>query len=482
MLEILSHQYLKRFIRFHKTDWNHIYSFGRIISKCLKTNDTYLINSEIFSTNNWIPALLISLFLFEENSTFVLSQEKIEFLKKNQLGDLKKFGFDFILENDQIIFSNHRVYLITLEKLLHDLDLFSSNNHRIIFSGIENIKEDLKNNFRILLLKKNWFHNFDKSSSTYQKIIGTYSFLKKKFFLRKSLNNEYIFLDKEEINFLAQFFYEHSSYSDQFLKVSNALSEGWACWVTLDEINFEWNFYLEPINELSLIKKLFNNNKFVFLSALRKDNFFQNYLKKESIDIDLVMNFKSNFNEKKIVVYAPPRQILPNNPMFTQIIIDKCKKLIIFRKGLTLILSDDLNLKHNLATELASTHGKQVLLETIPSHNNEILCASYVWWINNSYLIKSPEQIIIPLLPIPNMSEPINEITVLNKINLSKDWFREFLLPEAIQKLERSISPLRKNSGKLIILDGRLNKRKWGRSILQSIQPSKQINYVLPYD
>ena len=66
--------------------------------------------------------------------------------------------------------------------------------------------------------------------------------------------------------------------------------------------------------------------------------------------------------------------------------------------------------------------------------------------------------------------------------NLSKDWFREFLLPEAIQKLERSISPLRKNAGKLIILDGRANKRKWGRLILQSIQPSIQINYMLPYD
>ncbi len=482
MLEILSHQYLKRFIRSHKSDWDHIYSFGRIISKCLKKNETYLINSEIFSTNNWLSALLISLFLFEENSIFVLSKEKIEFLKNKHFRELKSLGFNFILENDQIIFPNHRVCFITLEKLLNDLDLLSSCNNRIVFSGIENIKQDLKNHFRISLLKKNWVHNFDQSSSINQKIISTYNFLKKKFFLRKALDNEYIFLDKEEINFLSQFFDEHASFSDHFLKVRHALSEGWACWVTLDEINFEWNFYLEPIDVLSQIKQLLKNNKFVFLSATRKDNFFQKYLKKQSIDIDLVMNFKSNFNEKKILVYVPPRQIIPNNPMFTQIILERCKKLIIFRKGLTLVLSDDVNLKLKLATELAATYGKKVLLETIPSLNNEILCASYIWWINNSYLIKSPEQIIIPLLPIPNMSEPINEITVSNNKNHSKDWFREFLLPEAIQKLERSISPLRKNAGKLIILDGRANKRKWGRFIVQSIQPSKQINYMLPYD
>ena len=482
MLEILSHQYLKRFIRSNQTDWEHIYSFGRIISKCIQTNETYLINSEIFSTNNWISAILISIFLLEENTTFVLSKEKIEFIKKNQLEDLKSIGFDFILENDQIIFSNHRISFLTIENLLNNLNNLSFINHRIIFYGIENIKKDLKNHFRIILLKENWLHNVNQSLTINQEIINTYNFLKKKFFLRKVSGSSHIFLDQKELNFLSKFFFEYSSYSDQFLRVSNALSEGWACWVILDDINFEWNLYLEPIHELSKIKNFLSNNKFVFLSALRKDNFFQKYLKKESIDIDLVMNFKSNFNEKKILLYLPPRQMLPNNPMFSEKVLDNCKKLIIFRKGLTLLLSDDVDLKLNLATELASIYGKRVLLETIPSLSNEILCASYIWWIKNSNLINIPEQIIIPLLPIPNMKEPINAITILHKKKLSEDWFREFLLPEAIEKLERSVSPLRKNSGKLIILDGRANKRKWGRVILRSIQPSKQINFMLPFD
>ena len=80
------------------------------------------------------------------------------------------------------------------------------------------------------------------------------------------------------------------------------------------------------------------------------------------------------------------------------------------------------------------------------------------------------------------MKKPINGITVSHHKKLAKDWFREFLLPEAIEKLERSVSPLRRNSGKLIILDGRANKRRWGRSILKSIEPAQQINYMLPSD
>ena len=482
MLEIASHQYLKKFIKSHQTDWNHIYSFGRIISKCLQTNETYLINSEIFPSNIWISPLLISLFLSEENSTFVLTKEKIEVIEKNHLKDLKNLGFEFILKNDQIIFPNHRISLVTLEKFLGDSNIFRFTNQRIIFSGIENIKEDLKNYFRISLLKKHWFQNVDKKSRTSQTIINKYNSLKKKFFLKKVLDNDYIFLDSKEVNLFSNFFNEYASFSDQFQRVSYALSERWACWVKLDNVNFEWKFFLEPLDELSQIKTLISNNKFVFLSALRKDNFFEEYLKKQSIKIDMVINFKSNFNEKRILLYVPPRQMLPNNPLFTKVISDKCNKLVIFSKGFTLVLSDDINLKINLATELASKHGKRVLLEKIPYLNNQIVCASYSWWIKNSYLVKSPEQIIIPLLPIPDMREPINGINVSHYKKLAKDWFREFLLPEAIEKLERSVAPLRRNSGKLIILDGRANKRRWGRSLMKSIEPSKKINYMLPFE
>ena len=482
MLEIISHQYLKKFIKSHQIDWDHIYSFGRIISKCSQINQTYLINSEIFSSNIWISPLLISLFLSEENSTFVLPQNKIELIKKKHLEDLKDLGFEFLLENDQIIFSNHRVCLITLENFLNDSNISTFSNHRIVFSGIENIKQDLKNHFRISLFKKHWFHNVEKTSLESQIIISRYNSLKKKFFLKKDLDSDYIYLNPEEVNLFSKFFNEYASFSDQFKRASVALSEGWACWVKLDIINFEWKFFLEPLDELSQIKKLLSNNKFIFLSALRKDNFFEKYLKKQSIKIDKVINFKSNFNEKKILLYVPPRQMLPNNPLFTKAISDKCKKLVIFSKGFSLVLSDDVNLKITLATELASTLGRRVLLEEIPSHNNAIICSSYNWWIKNAFLIKSPEQIVIPLLPIPEMKEPINGINVSHYKELAKDWFREFLLPEAIEKLERSVSPLRRNSGKLVILDGRANKRRWGRSLIKSIEPSKQINYMLPFD
>ena len=175
MLEILSHQYLKRFIKSYKADWDNIYSFGRLISKCIQTNDNYLINSEIFYKNSWFPALLISLFLNTENSTFVLSSEKIEFFKKHIMKDLKKIGFDFFFKNDQIIFPKHRISLITLERLVDDFNYYGFENHRIILTGIENIRIDLKDYFRISLSKEDWIDHINRSSNLNHKNIQIYN-------------------------------------------------------------------------------------------------------------------------------------------------------------------------------------------------------------------------------------------------------------------------------------------------------------------
>ena len=116
MLEILSHQYLKNFLRDQSINWEHIYSFGRIVSKCIENDSTYLITSENFSRYYWLPPILISLFIKEEDSTFILSKEQIQFISQFQIDSFKNLGFDFILKNDQLIFANHHVLLAKLGK------------------------------------------------------------------------------------------------------------------------------------------------------------------------------------------------------------------------------------------------------------------------------------------------------------------------------------------------------------------------------
>ena len=80
------------------------------------------------------------------------------------------------------------------------------------------------------------------------------------------------------------------------------------------------------------------------------------------------------------------------------------------------------------------------------------------------------------------MVEPINQETISYLRNRSKNWFREFMFPEAFHLIDKAVSPLRKNSGKLVILDGRISNRMWGRDMLEMIQPQKAITYMYPFD
>ena len=149
---------------------------------------------------------------------------------------------------------------------------------------------------------------------------------------------------------------------------------------------------------------------------------------------------------------------------------------------MSIFLSNDKSFKIKLATELASICGQRVLLEKYPTLDNQIVCTSYEWWINNLHFIYPPDQIIIPLLPFPNMVEPLNQLTISLLRRQSNDWFKEFMFPESFQAIDKAVFPLRENSGKLVILDGRISKRKWGRDMLEMIQPQKVISYMFPFD
>ena len=474
MLEAITHKCLKEFLINYPSDWEHIYSFTRIISYFMRKKENLLVNSEIFLTEKWYPGLLIVLFLNHEDSLFILSTDKIKSVK-SYLPLLKRFGFNFLVDKNQIIFDTHKIILIDKSSLITDVDGFNYRNQNIIFAEIDNFKNDLNKNMKLTLVKKDWLQISNE-------IIHIYELLRKRFFAKSVAYQEYISLEIDEINFINSIFLKYADRSQKFSRFSKAILSGWAAWVILDHEKFDWCLHIEPIDELYEIKDFLAQNNIIFLSSFRRDNFFQSYAKKHNIKIKSSIKFQSYFTEQKILIYAPSRLMLPNNPLFVKSTVDKCIKFASLSKGSSVFLLNEFNLKMKLATQLASIYGQRVMLENHPRFENQIVFSSYDWWFDNLHKIAAPDQIIIPLLPMPNMEEPLNKFTVEFIRSKSKNWFREFIFPESFQKLDKAISPLRKNAGKLIILDGRINNRSWGREILEMIQPQREINFMLPFD
>ena len=125
MLEIESHQYLKKFVRQNQLDWKHIFAFGRIISKSLRKKDNSLINSEIFSTNKWMPAFLISLFLNHRDTICIINKRTFNNITMSYLNEIKKLGFNFNKVDNQFIFKTHKIIFISYEEFIHRKFYFS---------------------------------------------------------------------------------------------------------------------------------------------------------------------------------------------------------------------------------------------------------------------------------------------------------------------------------------------------------------------
>ena len=482
MLEAKTHKYLREFLKKNSSNWKHLYSFGRIIASFIRKKENILINSEIFLTEEWLPGLLIALFLNQENSKFIISADKIKFILDKHLHLYKNLGFNFSVQNNQIIFSKHKIFLQTIDDLLNDFCQSHCQKQIIIFTDVDSLKNNLKKSLRITLNKKDWFNIIDSVLIEENELFKTYALLKEKFFLRAIPNQTLISLNINEVNFLKKIIRKNAYRSNKFAKLNKAISSGWAFWIHLDHDIFEWYLEAEPIDHFVEIKELFNRNNMIFLSSLRKDNFFKRFLTKNDINLASSISFKSSFIEKNIFIYIPSKLMLPNNPLFMETTVRNCKKLSFLSKGVSIFLSNENSFQIKLATELASVYGQRVLLENYPKMDNQIVCSSYEWWINNLHLIDPPDQIIISLLPFPNMVEPKNQQTISFFRSKSNNWFREFMFPESFQIIDKAVSPLRKNSGKLVLLDGRISKRKWGRDMLSMIQPQKEITYMYPFD
>ena len=114
MLEARTHKYLKEFFKKNSSNWQHLFSFGRVIASFVRKNENLLINSEIFLTEEWFPGVLITLFLNQENSKIIVSSYQLQFLLNEHLPLYRELGFNFSLQNNQIIFSQHKIIIHTL--------------------------------------------------------------------------------------------------------------------------------------------------------------------------------------------------------------------------------------------------------------------------------------------------------------------------------------------------------------------------------
>lgn len=197
-----------------------------------------------------------------------------------------------------------------------------------------------------------------------------------------------------------------------------------------------------------------------------------------------------------IQLYVPERLPFPNNPAFQGQLLTQILRLC--RGGMlgqrhgrqrppewisplkrpVVIVVEDTPLRRQVSTALAAEFGSAVKLEVPRLEPENILVSGWDFWQTHQDALPPPQLLIMATLPIPSMENPLVAAQVQQRKQQRQDWFHTYLLPVALQRLQRAVLPVRDRQGVVALLDNRVNHRSYGAHIFQALEPYARINYI----
>ncbi|MBD3882377.1 ATP-dependent DNA helicase [Phormidium tenue FACHB-886] len=194
------------------------------------------------------------------------------------------------------------------------------------------------------------------------------------------------------------------------------------------------------------------------------------------------LKFNPDRQHELIQLYLPDGIPMPNTPQFQPVLMQEIRALLsataTATQGLIVILVSDTPLKAQVGSLLAAEFGSRVQVEKTCLDDHGILVAGWDFWRQHQAVLPAPRLLIIPTLPFPSLEDPLVAGRVAHYKRSRQDWFRLYLLPEALGSLQRAVASMRETQGVVALLDNRVNHRSYGQHVLSALSPLARISYV----
>jgi ATP-dependent DNA helicase DinG len=193
------------------------------------------------------------------------------------------------------------------------------------------------------------------------------------------------------------------------------------------------------------------------------------------------VQFATDRQNEALSLYLPDGLPMPNTPEFVTALIHQLHRLLTLRFAadtFSVLVVDDLPLKTQIASVLAAEFGSRVKVERTDCTAGNILITGWEFWNQFQRFLPHPNLLAIATLPFPSLENPKVAGRVAYYKQLRQDWFRLYLLPEALRILQKAIAPLRVEPSLLALLDNRVLHRSYGKQILSVLSPYARLNYL----
>ncbi len=482
MLEAYAHNYLKNLLKKNSFAWPHNLTLSRLISRSLRRKDRSFIQLETSDMKQSWPGVLVPLCLHSSEVVLVLTTSQRQRLLSFELPRLKLEGLHLSSWEGPMPPTGNQLWL------LDHLEFFKAfceghlHSKQLIIPEAELLSSRLRDCMSIKVCANHWDSLRRAHPSAASALIKLHERLTRKLFAHATCVDGTVRMDFSETVVLMDLVAVLGHAPSPWPEVVAAIRHGWASWAELDHKLLDWCWNLKPLEPLKDLHIVFERNSLVLLSLTKQNDFFLKQLEPFVGSFDVKVKLGDEFcqHQEPIQLFAPRRQPLPNTEYFAEHLLDQCRRLILGRKGITIILLDDYQLLRQLTSELAAEFGKRVILESTSPETNGVICCQSFWWMNFQDQLPIPEQLILGILPFPSLELPLTAARVDAYKRQGQDWFRDLLLPELLNLLPRLIWPIRKHHGRIAILDGRLRSRSWGERVLKSLEPWTPLERLLP--
>ncbi|NJN20184.1 MAG: ATP-dependent DNA helicase [Leptolyngbya sp. RL_3_1] len=253
-------------------------------------------------------------------------------------------------------------------------------------------------------------------------------------------------------------------------------------WTVINRDQGQWQLCSAPAHVAAIAQPLWAQQPLVLIGGdLDTTAEAPMYRQRLGLSDLTCVKFGPDRRAEGIQLYLPDRLPPPNNPEFQSLLSHELVHLLITplaQQGPVVILVGDLPLKGQIGSTLAAQFGSRVQVESTTVADHGILVSGWQFWRTHQRQLPQPQLLIIATLPIPSLEDPTVAGRVASYKRKRQDWFRLYLLPTALNELQRAIAPVRQRQGTVALLDSRVNSRSYGREILDALSPFARLHQL----
>jgi ATP-dependent DNA helicase DinG len=253
-------------------------------------------------------------------------------------------------------------------------------------------------------------------------------------------------------------------------------------WAELARRQGQFSLYCAPIEVASVLTPVWSRQPVVLVGgAFDLDTDATVFRQRVGLGELTCLRFASDRQDELIHLYLPERLPMPNTPEFRNALIQEMHTLLRVGSGtpgLSVLIVGDVPLRAQVGSVLAAEFGSRVQVERTCLEENGVLVTGWEFWRQHQRVLPTPQLLAIATLPIPSLEHPLVSQRVAYYKQQRQDWFRLYLLPEALSELQQAIVPVRERQGVVALLDSRVIHRSYGQQVLAALSPFARSAYL----